>query len=68
MPEFKLELGSSLPGEALLVAILNYAAKYRETMSQVNRDNFDKLQISQLQGWHNFWVEKLGWPGEKVNF
>ena len=66
MPEeFKFTAGAQLPGEALVVAILTFMSKHRETMSQENRDVWDKVQISQLRGWTNYWIS-LGWPGEKV--
>lgn len=65
MPEFKLEVGAAMPGEALLTKLFDVNSKYRETMSQENRDKFDAVLIAMLRGWHNFWVG-LGWPGEKV--
>ena len=64
--DFKIAIAAGqLPGEALLVSILDYAAKCRETMSQENRDAYDRINIAMLKGWHNFWVS-TGWPGEKI--
>jgi len=65
MPEIKLTASGQLPGEALIVALLNHAATTRQTMSQENRDRWDHLQYVMLKGWHNFWIS-LGWPGEKI--
>lgn len=53
------------PGEALIVAILRYAETHRATMSQENRDAYDKLTIAMMTGWHNWWVSQ-GWPGIKI--
>lgn len=57
--------GGKLPGEDLLVSILTFVTKNRETMSQENRDKYDAIQVAMLKGWHNWWVTN-GWPGEKV--
>jgi len=53
MPELKV--GVTLPGEAIVVAILQFALKHRETMSQDNRDKWDALQIRMLTRWADFW-------------
>ena len=68
MPEraaVKLDIGASLPGEAIVVELLKLAQTNRETMSQSNRDEFDRIWLAQWKGWHNWWVA-AGWPGEKV--
>jgi hypothetical protein len=64
MPDLNIN-ATPLPGEAVIAALLNFATAHRATMSQENRDAFDKLHIAMLRGWHNFWVS-IGWPGEKV--
>lgn len=46
---------TALPGEALLVAIFEFASKSRETMSQANRDRYDAVQITMLEDWVKFW-------------
>jgi hypothetical protein len=61
----KLEIGATLPGEAMVSAIIHSFTVARESMSQDNRDAFDRIQIAMLRGWVNWWVER-GWPGEKV--
>ena len=65
MPDFKLEVGAKLPGQEVLNGLLDVVKTYRETMSDVNRNELDRIFIAQLRGWHNFWVS-IGWPGEKV--
>jgi len=45
----------SFPGENLAVAILEYASKCRETMSQANRDRLDALNIQAIEDWQAFW-------------
>ena len=64
-PLFQLNASGQAPGEGLIIAILNYAQAHRETMSQENRDKYDKITNAMLKGWHNWWVS-IGWPGEKV--
>jgi len=49
----------TFPGEAIIVAILEYATKCRETMSQENRDRLDGLNIKAIEKWQGFW-EGLG--------
>ncbi len=63
--EFKLTASGQAPGESIVTAALEYARAFRETMSQENRDAYDKILIAMLRGWHNFWIS-IGWPGEKV--
>lgn len=41
----KLQAGITLPFEQVIVAILDTAARTRETMSQENRDRQDKLTL-----------------------
>jgi len=60
------KVSGQLPGEALVVAMLNYATTARETMSQANRDNWDNIGYIMLKNWHNYWVGNLNWPGEKI--
>lgn len=65
-PGFKLEVGGTLPGEALVVALVNAAAKGRDNMSQENRDKWDAAAYQAYRDWNNFWVEVLHWPGTKL--
>lgn len=65
MPDFKLEIGAELPAQGLVEKLTELIIKDRETMSQANRDEFDRIRIAMLKGWHNWWV-MMGWPGEKV--
>ena len=65
MPELKLDIGASLPGENLLVKLLDVYEKSREGMSETNRNGWDALILAQARGWHNWWIG-MGWPGEKV--
>ncbi len=64
-PGFKLEVGGTVPGEALIVALLNMLAKNRESMSQENRDKWDNAAYQAYKAWNNQWVA-WGWPGEKL--
>ena len=50
---------TTFPGEAIIVAILEYATKCRETMSAENRDKLDALNILAIEKWQAFW-EGLG--------
>lgn len=61
MPQYKFEFNASgvLPGEALLVAIFQYAKEVRQTMSQENRDRFDAVNVQVLEDWRKIWV-KMG--------
>jgi hypothetical protein len=68
MPDIEprtLDFKMGLPGEGAFVALMTYLTKRRETMSQSNRDEADRIETAMLRGWHNWWVS-LGWPGEKV--
>ena len=66
MPDqFKFELGMKLPGEELLIKMLDTYDKTRASMTEDTRDGWDRLLLAQARGWHNGWVS-LGWPGEKV--
>jgi hypothetical protein len=53
MPELKVGIG--FPGEAVIVAILNYATVCRETMSAANRDRLDTANIQAIEDWQAFW-------------
>ena len=53
MPELKVGIGFS--GEAVIVAILEYATACRETMSQANRDRLDAANIQAIEDWQSFW-------------
>jgi hypothetical protein len=57
MPDVKLS--ATFPGEGVAIALLEYATKCRETMSQENRDRFDGVMIRSMERWNSFW-EKLG--------
>ena len=46
---------TALPGEALVVAILNAVTVNRETMSQENRDKFDALFLASMERGDKFW-------------
>jgi len=63
--EFKLDIGGSLPGEKLVASLLEWDTARRGKMSDANRDLADKIVLSMIRGWHNWWVS-IGWPGEKV--
>jgi len=65
MADLKLDIGGTLPGEQLLVKLLEAYESSRANMSQENRDGWDKLILAQAKGWHNWWIG-MGWPGEKV--
>ncbi len=60
MPEpidIKLNVSGNIPGEQLIIAILNYAAVARQTMSQENRDAYDKNMLDMWRRWNNFWIK-----------
>jgi hypothetical protein len=65
MPELKLDITVPLPGEALLIKLLDVYEQGRASMSDDNRNGWDKLVLAMARGWHNQWVA-WGWPGEKV--
>jgi hypothetical protein len=46
---------ATFPGELVIVAILEYATKCRETMSAENRDKLDALNIKAIEKWQGFW-------------
>lgn len=56
MPDIKL--AATFPGELLAVAILEYATKCREKMSQENIDRLDALNIRAMEAWMKFWEVK----------
>lgn len=66
MPETTVEVAAKLPGESLAVAIMNYMTTFRASMSQANRDRMDALLAAAGEGWHNWCVEHLAWPGKKI--
>jgi hypothetical protein len=45
MADLKLDISAMAPMERLGVAILEYCATHRETMSQTNRDRADTLSL-----------------------
>ncbi len=52
LPEgFKFEVGAVLPGEAAIVAVFEYAGVVRQTTSQENRDELDRLNIKFYKAW-----------------
>jgi len=55
--EIKLNItgGGVLPGEQVITALLQYATKSRETMSQENRDAWDKRMLEAYDRWTEFW-------------
>lgn len=53
MPDVKI--AATFPGELLAVAILEYATKCREKMSQENIDRLDALNIRAMEAWMKFW-------------
>jgi len=63
--EFKLDIGGSLPGEKLVTALLEWDTERRAGMTPENRELSDRIMLTMLRNWHNFWVG-LGWPGERV--
>ena len=65
MPELKLDIGGSLPGEALLIKMMDVYEKSRANMTDPTRDGWDRLILAMARGWHNQWIA-WGWPGEKV--
>jgi hypothetical protein len=52
-----VEFKGTLPGEAVIVALLNYYTTVRETMSQENRDEWDKRILKIYDDWRQFWVD-----------
>ncbi len=48
-----------IPGEAVLVAILEYAKVARETMSQPNRDKWDAHFVAVAEDWRAFWKKMV---------
>jgi hypothetical protein len=48
---FKLQVGGVLPGETALAAALEYAGVVRQTMSQENRDELDRLNLKFYRAW-----------------
>jgi len=54
--KIEFEIKGSLPGEAILVAFLEYLTRYRETMSQENRDAWDKRLLQMHDEFRDFWV------------
>ncbi len=65
MPAIKFDINAPLPGQGIAEKLIKAGIKDRETMSQPNRDEFDRVRLAMLRGWHNFWIS-IGWPGEKV--
>lgn len=63
MPDFTVEL--AIPLQKVFEKLVDAWTVGRETMSQENRDRWDKLIITQAENWHNWWVDQ-GWPGKKV--
>jgi hypothetical protein len=63
--EFKLDIGGTLPGEKLVTALLEWDTARRANMSEENRALSDRILLTMIKGWHNFWVS-IGWPGEKI--
>ena len=63
--EFRLDIGGTLPGEKLMTALLQWDTERRKNMTAANLELSDKLMLSMIRGWHNWWVS-IGWPGEKV--
>lgn len=61
----ELKIGMTLPGEALLMKMLDVYEKSRANMSEQNRNDWDRLIYVAAKGWHNWWIS-IGWPGEKV--
>lgn len=61
-----LNIGATFPGEPIVVALIGYATKYRETMSQENRDKWDNYLYTQAKSVNNFFVKELKWPGEVI--
>lgn len=56
MPEVpSLNIGATLPGEALVVAIIEAVTENRRTMSQANRDRFDAMVIKSMEDGSAFW-------------
>lgn len=56
MPEdIKLNISGSLPGEAIVVAIFNYAMKVRETQTPEVRAAWDKRLLELYDRWDAFW-------------
>ncbi len=51
----EFNLNSVVPGEALLVAIFNYATAVRETMTPENRARFDNINLTMIEDWTKFW-------------
>ena len=56
MEEIKLNITGTLPGEALVVSIFDYAKATRTTQSQETRDAWDKRLLTLYDRWDAFWV------------
>lgn len=54
--KIEFEIKGSLPGEPLLVAFLEYLIRNRETMSQENRDEWDRRFLQMHDDFRDFWV------------
>lgn len=59
LPEFRLSISGSLPGEQAIAAGFHYAEVVRESMSQANRDRIDNLLISSWERWDTLWTRML---------
>lgn len=57
--DIRINVTGTIPGEQIVVAVLNYAATNRATMSQENRDKWDALGIAVFEEWRAFW-KKIG--------
>ncbi len=55
--DIKLNVSGNLPGEQLLVGLLEYAMVVRETMSQEHRDALDQFVVDAIRRWNQFWID-----------
>lgn len=51
---------TAIPGEALIIAIFEYAKVCRETMSEENRNRWDALNASIAEDWRGFFKGLAG--------
>jgi len=56
MTDLKLTLGAKLPGEDLVVAVLGFVARFRETMDPDVRTEWDRIALADYKAWRKLWV------------
>jgi len=70
LKKLSLVAGIELPGQTIVVAAIEAGTAYRQTMSQENRDVYDKMQITMTRNIHNgVWLpllKAIGLEMEKI--